>query len=233
MKPPSRFVLTLNSNYPKNHSDFYRSLLTSATTVAVDGGLKLFRMLGISPNVLIGDLDSVGRLPRRLLAKTDIIQYPREKDKTDSQLALEYAIGAGARQIDIVMPFTGEADHFVGNLLLLAGQHKRNRAAVRIVCHTGEYRFLRHERLSIRNGIGTRFSIFPMSSIVQVTLQGAAYPADALRLKRGDSGGMRNEITAAVAAITIKGGAIVYRRYPRSGSDSATLKLSQLSSDHS
>ena len=71
--------------------------------------------------MLIGDLDS---LPAREVKRledggTRVIRHPVEKDETDLELALDFALGEGAGEILILAPFGGRLDQTLGNLSLL------------------------------------------------------------------------------------------------------------------
>ena len=48
-----------------------------------------------------------------------MIRYPVEKDETDLELSLDFALGEGVREILILAPFGGRLDQTLGNLSLL------------------------------------------------------------------------------------------------------------------
>jgi thiamine pyrophosphokinase len=96
-------------------------LLPGDFLVAVDGGLHHLKRLGIKPQLLIGDLDSVsaGELAEAIDAGIEVERFHPAKDQTDLELALEYALKAGYAQIVIAYPFGNRVDHTLGNLSLL------------------------------------------------------------------------------------------------------------------
>ena len=65
--------------------------------IAVDGGLLLAEQLGLFPDVLLGDFDSIprDRLDYYREKGAEIIPYPVEKDETDAELALNYCLNKG------------------------------------------------------------------------------------------------------------------------------------------
>ncbi len=65
--------------------------------IAADGGTRHALALGLVPSVVIGDLDSLTDDDRRKLeaAGAEIRSYPRDKNETDFELALHYAVEAG------------------------------------------------------------------------------------------------------------------------------------------
>ena len=91
--------------------------------IAADGGTRHVLRLGRMPAVLVGDLDSLS--PRELeRAKTGgckIVQHPRDKDETDFELALRYAVEAGYSHILVIGALGGRLDQTLGNLSLLSG----------------------------------------------------------------------------------------------------------------
>jgi thiamine pyrophosphokinase len=91
------------------------------TTIAADRGANHARKIGLVPNVLIGDLDSVSKneVKRLETLGTRVIRFPVEKDETDLELALGYALDQGFREILILAPFGGRLDQTLGNISLL------------------------------------------------------------------------------------------------------------------
>ncbi len=212
------FVLYLPGPYRTEHIDFYRKLSEGKATVAVDGGYAFFRRTHTFPDLLIGDFDSLKRQPSDLPARTKVITFPPAKDKTDLQLALEYCLNHGARDIDIASPQVGEIDHFLGNIMLiklLLPKGRSPRLNIRIVNHRHEIRLLADSRVSFMNCVGDTVSVLPMSPSITLTCRGMAYPARDLRLRSGESRALRNEITAKRALVDVKGEALVIRRFKR------------------
>ena len=90
--------------------------------ICADGGSRHARSLGLTPNVLIGDLDSMESSEPFWPADRGIqtLRHPREKDETDLQLALNYALQRGSASIVIVGALGGRIDHTLGNISLLS-----------------------------------------------------------------------------------------------------------------
>jgi len=119
MQTDNRAVLFANG---QARPGFEVSLLPGDFLVAVDGGLRHLKRLGLRPQLLIGDLDSVdaSELAEIMDAGIEVQRFPPAKDQTDLELALEYARKAGYAQIVIAYPFGDRVDHTLGNLSLLA-----------------------------------------------------------------------------------------------------------------
>ena len=73
------------------------SLLPGDFLVAVDGGLRHLKRLGLKPDLLIGDLDSVDadELAEIEEVGVEVLRFPPAKDQTDLELALDYALRIG------------------------------------------------------------------------------------------------------------------------------------------
>ena len=211
-----RFVIFLSGTYRKAHLEFYRGLCPKARLVAVDGGCRFFKAVGMTPDVIIGDLDSVSSIPSQFHEKSQLLIYPRDKNKTDLQLALEYCVLEKSRAVDIVSPGVGEVDHFLGNVMLLGLFDKMSgdstKPKIRIVSADYEILWVHDDRRSFSDCVGDRLSVIPMSAAVRLTSCGMEFTADRIRIVRGHSHSLRNRITKRRASVEIEGQALVVHR---------------------
>jgi thiamine pyrophosphokinase len=91
--------------------------------IAADGGLRFLRALGLRPDLLIGDLDSVDPQELEQLRQAGdvrIEQYPTHKDETDLELAVLAAVREGCRSILLLGALGGRLDMTLANIFLLA-----------------------------------------------------------------------------------------------------------------
>ena len=86
-------------------------------TVAADSGWHNAKALGVVPKVLLGDFDSIGGIA--LPEAEEILKVPPEKDRTDTQLAVDLALSRGANDFVIIGGLSGRLDHTMSNLFLL------------------------------------------------------------------------------------------------------------------
>lgn len=88
--------------------------------IAVDGGANHCYEMGLQPDLIIGDFDSIA--PHVLDAFKDIPQkhYPSDKDKTDLELAIETVYHSQIEKISVFGALGGRTDHTLGNLILLS-----------------------------------------------------------------------------------------------------------------
>lgn len=211
-------VLFLHGSYYRRHVEFYCRLCRGKYLVAVDGGYRFFRKAGLVPDLLIGDMDSLGKVPADLSPRTRVVKFPSRKDKTDAQLALEYCLKAGAHAVDMVSPGVGEIDHFLGNLMLLdVGRRFRKRRPpprVRLVAVRWEAVLVDDDVRTFVDCVGDMVSVIPVSSTIRLSCRGTEYAAGDVVIRRGDSRGLRNRIMKGRAVFRIKGKALIVRRFP-------------------
>lgn len=83
--------------------------------IAADGGLRHFDGLDRKPDVILGDFDSLGYVPRGAQV------HPVEKDDTDLMLAVRHGLSRGCREFHLYGAFDGDRlDHTLANFQTLA-----------------------------------------------------------------------------------------------------------------
>ncbi len=213
-----RAILFLHGRYPAASARFYRENARRRAVIAVDGGYRYVRKIGLTPAALVGDFDSLSRVPKNLTEKTEVLSFPVAKNQTDAQLALEYCIEQGANDILIADPSYGDADHFLGNVFLLTlaesycGQTGRDIETL-LINHRREIRLVRDRAVTFRRAKGQGVSVVPLSREIRLTCNGAQYRADRALIRRGHTVGLRNRLTAQQARFVIEGAAFVVRLY--------------------
>lgn len=185
-----------------------QELLSGADLIiCADGGLRAARALRITPHVGIGDFDSAGAalLTWARRKKVRLIAHPREKDRTDTELAVDHALGAGAGEIDLLGVLGARIDHTLANVSLLihiAGQGKR----ARILQGRVEL-FLARTQTSIPGRRGDLVSLIPLSErVAGVTTHGLKYPLQDAALRSTTTLGISNEITTPPAVVSARDG---------------------------
>lgn len=99
--------------------------------IAADGGCQYLKRRGIFPDLLIGDMDSLGagELPEE--GQTRIKRLPREKDDTDMLAAIKEGLAAGCKEFIIYGALGGERiDHSLANIQCLLYLHRHGAAGV-------------------------------------------------------------------------------------------------------
>ena len=181
---------------------------TPDLVICADGGVRHAIHLNLTPNLVIGDFDSIA--PGLLLAMEQqglpIQRVPVEKDQTDSHLAVDEAVRRGADEIVLVGASGDRLDHTVSNLLLLPGIPAS--VTVTLVDAKNVVRLLRPGgRLLVTGEPGDYLSLLPLSPKVEgVTAEGVKWPLDAATLRWGESLGVSNQITHTEAFVAVREG---------------------------
>ena len=176
--------------------------------VAADGGASHCRRLGLTPHVVVGDLDSLDAAEVDALAAAgvDIERHPPGKDKTDLELAVERALRDGATEIVLLGALGGRLDQSLANVLLLA--QRVWMIPLRVVEGNQTAQVLRGgESLTLTAAVGSTVSLLPLSAAVTgITYRGLRYPLEDATLELGSTRGVSNEVAESPATIAIRTG---------------------------
>jgi thiamine pyrophosphokinase len=180
--------------------------------VAADGGAHNARALGLVPDALVGDADSLDPRTARWLAEhgATIVRHPTAKDETDLELALLYACDAGAADIVILGGWGGRPDQEVANLLLLAHPRLAGRR-VRLLGASYEL-FLLHagDEGTFSAAAGETVSLLPLGGETRgVHTAGLRWALAGDTLRFGPARGVSNEVTAATVRIRVEEGLLL------------------------
>ncbi|MFW6256545.1 MAG: thiamine diphosphokinase [Bacillota bacterium] len=211
-----RAVLALNGDLQDQISE-YKDLIKQqkqvqeCVYVAADGGALLFRELGILPEIIIGDLDSLTEKDIEFFRSQEVkvSQFSVEKDKTDGELALDFCHRKGIKEISIIGALGGRYDQQLGNLFLLEYALKLGQNAV--IKEPGIEIGLVEDSLKLENRPGKRLSLIPLTEEVRnVVIEGCKYNLQGEDLFRYRSRGLSNIIEDELALIKIDEGILIY-----------------------
>jgi thiamine pyrophosphokinase len=178
--------------------------------VAVDGGLHHLRSLGIAPQLLIGDLDSVDSHDLEWIKskEIEILKFPQEKDETDFELALKVAVERGFTIIRVIAALGGRFDQALGNLFLL-GSAEITGCDVTLDDGSQEI-FLIKKHTEISGAKGDVVSLLPYGQIVSgVRTFGLKYPLHRETLYPDRTRGISNEMIDNNASVDLEGGVLI------------------------
>jgi len=181
----------------------------NALIICADGGAKHALGLGIPPDIVIGDLDSIDARTLSILEtqSVKIIRHPREKDETDSQLAVQYAVDHGYNDLVIVGLLGDRIDHLSANLMYLCDLSKNH--TITVIEGQQETRFV-HDHLSIFGTKGDEVSLIPFKNDVSgIVTEGLAYQLKDETLPFGATRGVSNVMTASRAEMHIRNGVLM------------------------
>ncbi len=190
------------------------ALDSAALSIAVDGGLVHADRAGRTVDVVIGDLDSVEEraLDRARSCGSEIIEYPKEKDATDLDLALQLVderwTGPERPRVLLIGGHGGRTDHLLGNLLTLcAPRHER----LDITVWAGDevITVIRGSAVLQAND-GRRVSLLAVHGpVTGITTSGLRYALTDATLASGSSRGISNEFLTHSAEIVVGGGVLL------------------------
>jgi thiamine pyrophosphokinase len=174
--------------------------------ICVDKGAETALEYGIRIDLVVGDFDSISKEAYKRIIDV-AIEYPKEKDFTDTELAVVEAMRRNKVHIKIANATGSRVDHMLSNFLLL---YKYKDQDIRILGNDYEA-FLIQKKLIIDNSEGKTFSLVPMSETIEgLSLEGFKYPLDNRNVKMGDSLCISNIITDQAAIVQFaKGSALI------------------------
>jgi len=191
-------------------ADLNARLATADLIIAADGGSQHCRALGLSPDVIIGDLDSLERGARAdwEAQGVHLISHLPEKDQTDFELALLHAKSTGVENITVFGALGRRWDHSFANLLLAA---QSQFDGFKILFLHGEQRLLVIKgRSSPDARIGERISLLPLGGDAKlVSTRGLKYPLKDETLFFGSSRGVSNVVVDDKLEIIVPDGILL------------------------
>ena len=182
--------------------------------IAADSGYLTARRLGVSPDLLLGDLDSLdgSKLDEGELDRLEKLIVSPIKDDTDTQLAVDKALERGADRIILIGGLGGRLDHTLSTVFLLEyiadrgaeGIITDGRNRVRLMKASGEARHM---------SVAPEYKYLSLISLTDrcegVSISGVFYPLDGVELPRSYSYAVSNEITGDSAHITLGRGVML------------------------
>jgi len=173
--------------------------------IAADGGFRYVSALGIEPDLVLGDFDSLGTPPMH----PNVMRVPAEKDDTDMMLAVKTALERGCSTLYLYGGLGGaRIDHTLANLqtLLYAARHG---ARAYLIGGSAVLTAIERDTLHFPAGCRGYVSIFCAGETAQgVTLRGLKYELDGAALTADMPLGVSNEFDGRSADITVADGAL-------------------------
>jgi thiamine pyrophosphokinase len=184
--------------------------------IAADGGTRHALALGLMPNVIVGDLDS---LPVNFETSTfagEIILYPKDKNETDLELAIQHALTFNPEKIIILAALGGRLDQTLGNIALISAQFIIHHSSFIISLDDGiEEVFFCRERVQVNGASGDTVSLIPwQGEVTGVVTTNLKWILQNETLYPHKTRGISNEMMSKTATVQIKSGLllIVHRR---------------------
>ena len=180
--------------------------------IAADGGLMHTQLLGITPNGILGDFDSLGYTPENSTV------FPVEKDDTDAMLAVRKGLELGYREFYLYGSLDGpRLDHTVANFQTL-----------QFLCDHGAFGYLigkdyivtviKNGSLRFDAACTGIFSVFCMGAdATGVTIHGGKYDAENVSLSAGFPLGVSNHFEGRPVTVSVENGSLLVLWDTRNG----------------
>lgn len=159
--------------------------------IAVDGGADKALRAGLTPDVVLGDLDSVS--PRAKKAFAPQLLHVPTQENTDLEKALLWALAHKVTHLTLVSFVGNRWDFSIGNLLTLCTYARQFHVCV-AADHWRIYPLIASAQLPCQKG--KRLSLIPLKPCTGVTLTGCKYPLRQVRLLPGTTRTLSNQTTA-------------------------------------
>ncbi len=195
----------------------YQLIRPDDLIIAADGGSLNCLSTGHWPDIVIGDLDSlstelIGEFKKR---KIRLLEVPRDKDKTDLELAIQFALDQGVAEVLFLGLYGERLDQTLANLLLLTRDEWED---LRLAVSSGKdmaYLLRSGDTIDLDGDPGDLVSLIPLSRRVQgVSTKGMRWSLSDAELSFGTTLSISNEIVTPEASVKIQSGKllVVHRR---------------------
>ena len=175
--------------------------------LCADGGYRYARALGLTPDYLVGDFDT---LPEKAIPEGCRVQrHPARKDDTDTMLAVKLGLSLDFRRFVLYGAIGGRLDHTFANVQTLLYLHAQGAEGILLgerdeaMLHPPGRRIYPARR-------GSYFSVFALTEVCKgVCLEGTEYPLQDGELTSAFPLGVSNHITGESGAVTLSEGMLL------------------------
>ena len=173
-----------------------------ALVVAADGGLRHAAALGVRVDAWVGDFDSSGGLTSEAPREA----HPRDKDRTDAELALELARARGATSATVWGAFGGRFDHTLALALLVV---RASAAGFAMTLQSGDeagYPLLPGTPVALNAAPGQTLSVLALDDLTGLSLAGVRWPLTGTDVPSGSGWTVSNEALGGVVTARLEAG---------------------------
>ncbi|HPI73972.1 MAG TPA: thiamine diphosphokinase [bacterium] len=170
--------------------------------VAADGGAERLTAHGLTPHVVIGDLDSFSSVDALCLSGARIIRIT-DQETTDLEKALDYLLKWGCSRVTVLAATGLRSDHTLANFSILLKYHRR--MDIRFRDAFSEISVVERE-CTLVIATGTTVSLIPMEPCIGVTTTGLRWNLRQATLAPGVRESISNRVISSPAVIRIDRG---------------------------
>jgi thiamine pyrophosphokinase len=211
----SRFLIVANGPFLPEAQ--LKAFIPGRTVVALDGAADRLKQLGVKPDVILGDFDSLQNPAEHgiqlhqheaFVNEQGILIVPAyDQNQTDLQKAIDFCDAQSAQSIDIVCATDGRFDHAISNIRVLKKKYRQHRL---LVLHVAQQSliYLKDESYEVQGKIGDMLGLFGFPHAV-ANSQGLKYELTQYVLDFAEQDSSSNQLTQEKALIEIKGEALL------------------------
>jgi len=173
--------------------------------LCADGGANKARELGIIPDVIIGDFDSITKKTKKHFSSVPLIHLT-DQYSTDLEKALDYLIANNFSSALVIGAMGERPDHTLSNFSILLKYHSTltakfldERCSVEVI----------QKRTRFTANLGQKISLLPMGKCSGITTAGLKYPLKRETLELGVREGTSNEASSREVKITVEKGSLL------------------------
>ena len=173
--------------------------------IAADGGYDTLRALGITPDLILGDMDSVNADA----AGIERLVFPVRKDETDSFLAYREGVRRGYSEFSLYGCVGGRDDHTFANYALLVYARERGHKMTLIGKSSDTFAMI-NESVTISGEPLSHLSVFAFGGDARgVSVRGAEYEADRVTLTPSFPLGVSNRFSGGEVRVSVENGKLL------------------------
>jgi len=171
--------------------------------ICADSGYDHAVKMGVKADLLVGDLDSIIQQPQNIAC----IKFPKKKDYTDTEIALEQAREKGYNSFLLVAATGSRMDHTLANIMMLIDCLKRGEYAEVIDEHNRI--MITNSQLNVRECKEAIISLIPLTDCFGVTTTNLEYQLYDATLYMGKALSLSNSMMENTANISVRGGILL------------------------
>ena len=194
-------VLLCNGEIPDNEK-FWQQVKDADLFICADGGANSAKKLGIEPDVIIGDYDSVLQTTLDAFSNSKLIKI-EEQDSTDFEKALEYLLKQNATHVDIWGASGHRIDHTMGNLSSLVRYSRQFKAYFH---SNNSTTFLLPYDFEQKFKLGQTISLLPVPKADFIVTKGLKWELNSETLELGKRVGTLNKVSEELVKIYYQSG---------------------------
>ena len=204
------FALVAASEFNSKHFLASDAAKSFDRVVAVDGGYAYLEAIGRRPDVALGDFDSLGYIPKDV----EVLSFPSHKDKSDLEIAFDFALENGAGSVVVYGALGGRLDHTMASLQTAVGFAERGMEVTFIALDFAIRIVVGPERFELPYADSGTVSVFSASDkAFGVVEEGMEYSLEEVELTNRTTWGLSNELIGKPASVSVEEGAL-YVFYP-------------------